>query len=611
MKRRMLMCGIIGYIGRSEATGALIKGLKSLEYRGYDSGGIAVLNKNKLKVVKAKGEIKRLEEKLGGQDLGGTLGIGHTRWATHGKPNEINAHPHCSEHFAVVHNGIIENYKDIKESLILSGMTFESETDTEVIPKLLELNYGGDALDAIKKTVKLLEGSYALGIICTDCPETLYCTKKGSPLIIGAGNGENLIASDINPLLSHTKKAVYLEDGETAAVTADSITVYNDAFSEIQKEIKEITLEKNSVSKGNFPHYMLKEIYEEPAVVRDTITSVTSDGEVDFAGLPFSDEEINSFSRIYIIGCGSAYHVGLIAKYNFEKIAGVYTVADYAGEFRYSNPVLDESCLVIIMSQSGETADSLAALKLAKEKGAKTISIVNVAESSIAKMSDYNILTKAGAEIAVATTKAFSCQLAMLNLLCLFIARKRNACTEVFSEIAVNMSLLLPKKIEKILQQSNELKALAEELKDIEKCWFLGRNTDYGVSLEGALKLKEISYIDCAGYPASELKHGTISLIEKGTVCIGLISSKDLLAKTVSNLIEVTARGARVIVFAPEGLENELTQFKDVFTYPDSIPFLTPFIEVIPLQLLAYHIANEKGLPIDKPRNLAKSVTVE
>lgn len=605
------MCGIIGYIGKSEATGALIKGLKSLEYRGYDSGGIAVLSNSRLKVVKAKGEIKHLEEKLGGQSLGGTLGIGHTRWATHGKPNETNAHPQCSEHFAVVHNGIIENYKDIKESLILNGIAFESETDTEVIPKLLELNYNGDALDSIKKTVKLLEGSYALGIICTDCPETLYCTKKGSPLIIGAGSGENLIASDISPLLSHTKRAIYLDDGETAAVTTDGITVYNEAFSQIKKDFKEITLEKDAVSKGDFPHFMLKEIFEEPQAVRETIASVTNDGEVDFDGFPFSDEEINGINRIYIIGCGSAYHVGLIAKYNFERIAGVYTAADYAGEFRYSSPVLNADCLVIIMSQSGETADSLAALKLAKEKGAKTVSIVNAPESSIAKMSDYNILTKAGAEIAVATTKAFSCQLAMLNLFCLFIARKRNACTEVFSEIAVNMSLLLPKKIEKILQKNDELKTLALNLKDIQKCWFLGRNADYGASLEGALKLKEISYIDCAGYPASELKHGTISLIEKGTVCIGLISSKDLLAKTVSNLIEVTARGARVIVFAPEGLIGELTQFKEVYSYPDSIPFLTPFIEVIPLQLLAYHIADSKGLPIDKPRNLAKSVTVE
>ncbi|MCC8016898.1 MAG: SIS domain-containing protein, partial [Clostridiales bacterium] len=313
----------------------------------------------------------------------------------------------------------------------------------------------------------------------------------------------------------------------------------------------------------------------------------------------------------YIIGCGSAYHVGLIAKYNFEKTAKIPTFADYAGEFRYSNPVIDENCLVIIMSQSGETADSLAALKQARACGAKTISIVNVPESSIAKMSDYNILTKAGAEIAVATTKAFSCQLAVLNMLCLYIARVRDACTEVFSEIAVNMSALLPKKIEKVLENSKELKMLAESIKDIDKCFFLGRNADYGVSLEGALKLKEISYIDCAGYPASELKHGTISLIEKGTVCFGLISSKDLLAKTASNLIEVTARGARVIVFAPESLKDELKQFETVISYPDAVPFLTPFIEVIPLQLLAYYVADAKSLPIDKPRNLAKSVTVE
>lgn len=605
------MCGIIGYIGKSEATGILIKGLKGLEYRGYDSGGIAVLHNDKLEVIKAKGEIKHLEAKLKKNEPAGKIGIGHTRWATHGKANETNAHPHCSKHFAVVHNGIIENYKEIKESLILSGVAFESETDTEVIPKLLELNYSGDVLDAIRKTVKLLDGSYALGIICTDDESTLYCTKKGSPLIIGAGEKENFIASDINPLLNYTKRAVYLEDGETAKITKNSITVFDSNYREIQKEVKKIELNKSAASKGDFEHFMLKEIYEEPEVVRETINSVTSNGDVVLKDIPFTNEDLKAISRIYIVGCGSAYHVGLIAKYNFEKIAKIPTFAEYAGEFRYADPVIDENCLVIIMSQSGETADSLAALKQAREMGAKTISIVNVPESSIAKMSHYNMLTKAGAEIAVATTKAFSCQLAMLNMLCLYIARERNACTEVFSEIAVNMSALLPKKIERVLQKNEELKALAKEIKDMDKCFFLGRNVDYGVSLEGALKLKEISYIDCVGYPASELKHGTISLIEKGTVCFGLISNKDLLPKTVSNLIEVIARGARVIVFAPEGLKNDLQQFETVITYPDSIPFLTPFIEIIPLQLLAYYVADENGLPIDKPRNLAKSVTVE
>ena len=605
------MCGIIGYIGKSEATGILIQGLKDLEYRGYDSGGIAVLDKNKLSVTKAKGEIKNLEKKLNGYDVRGSLGIGHTRWATHGKANEINAHPHCSKHFAVVHNGIIENYKEIKESLAMSGITFESETDTEVIPKLLELNYNGDVLEAIRKTVKLLEGSYALGIICIDNENEFYCTKKGSPLIIGLGEGETFIASDINPLLHYTNRAVYLEDGETAKLSADEIRVYSKDWNEIDKEVKTIALNKNAADKGDFKHFMMKEIHEEPAVVKKTLNAVTCDGEAVFADMPFSEEEFKALNRVYIVGCGSAYHVGLIAKYNFEKIAKIPAFAEYAGEFRYADPVIDENCLVIIISQSGETADSLAALKQAKEMGAKTISIVNVPESTIAKMSDYNILTLAGAEVAVATTKAFSCQLAVLNTLCLYTARQRNACTEVFSEIAVNMSQLLPKKIEKVIAKADELQALAKDLKDITRCFFLGRNVDFGVSLEGALKLKEISYIDCVGYPASELKHGTISLIEKDTVCIGLISNADLLPKTVSNLIEVTARGAKVIVFAPESLADDLKQFDTVITYPDSIPFLTPSIEVIPLQLLAYYVAEEKGLPIDKPRNLAKSVTVE
>ena len=605
------MCGIIGYIGKSEATGILIQGLKDLEYRGYDSGGIAVLDKNKLSVTKAQGEIKNLEKKLNGYDVRGSLGIGHTRWATHGKANEINAHPHCSKHFAVVHNGIIENYKEIKESLAMSGITFESETDTEVIPKLLELNYNGDVLEAIRKTVKLLEGSYALGIICIDNENEFYCTKKGSPLIIGLGEGETFIASDINPLLHYTNRAVYLEDGETAKLSADEIRVYSKDWNEIDKEVKTIALNKNAADKGDFKHFMMKEIHEEPAVVKKTLNAVTCDGEAVFADMPFSEEEFKALNRVYIVGCGSAYHVGLIAKYNFEKIAKIPAFAEYAGEFRYADPVIDENCLVIIISQSGETADSLAALKQAKEMGAKTISIVNVPESTIAKMSDYNILTLAGAEVAVATTKAFSCQLAVLNTLCLYTARQRNACTEVFSEIAVNMSQLLPKKIEKVIAKADELQALAKDLKDITRCFFLGRNVDFGVSLEGALKLKEISYIDCVGYPASELKHGTISLIEKDTVCIGLISNADLLPKTVSNLIEVTARGAKVIVFAPESLADDLKQFDTVITYPDSIPFLTPSIEVIPLQLLAYYVAEEKGLPIDKPRNLAKSVTVE
>lgn len=605
------MCGIIGYIGKSEATGILIQGLKDLEYRGYDSGGIAVLNKNNLSVVKAKGEIRCLEEKLKKSTLSGRMGIGHTRWATHGKANEINAHPHCSKHFAVVHNGIIENYKEIKESLSMSGIEFESETDTEVIPKLLELNYSGDVMNAIKKTVKLLEGSYALGIICTDDETAFYCTKKGSPLIIGIGKDENFIASDVNPLLHYTKEAVYLEDGEAARITAEGITVYNSNFIEINKEIKTIQLNKSAADKGSFEHFMLKEIYEEPAVVKASLNAVTDDGEVIFRNMPFGAEDFKQLSRIYIVGCGSAYHVGLIAKYNFEKIAKIPAFAEYAGEFRYADTVLDENCLVIIISQSGETADSLAALKQARETGAKTISIVNVPESSIAKMSHYNILTLAGAEIAVATTKAFSCQLCVLDMLCLYIARQRNACTEVFSEIAVNMSHLLPKKIEKVLHKADVIKSVAEEIKDIDKCFFLGRNVDFGVSLEGALKLKEISYIDCVGYPASELKHGTISLIEKGTVCFGLISNNEILPKTVSNLIEVAARGARVIVFAPESLAENLGQFETVVTYPDSIPFLTPSIEVIPLQLLAYYAANQKGLPIDKPRNLAKSVTVE
>lgn len=605
------MCGIIGYVGRSDATGILIKGLKGLEYRGYDSGGIGVLNGGDLRVVKAAGEIRNLEEKLRGYEIRGSLGIGHTRWATHGAANETNAHPQVSDHFAVVHNGIIENYREIRESLILNGASFESDTDTEVIPKLLELNYNGDAEEAIRKTLPLLKGSYALGILCTDDANTLYCAKNGSPLIIGVGDGENYISSDINPLLGKTNRAVYLEDGETARITAEEIRVFGKNFEPVKKEIKSVELPDSSADKGGFEHFMLKEIYEQPDAVRATLGSVTNGENIDFKGFPFTDEEIRALSRIYIVGCGSAYHVGLMAKYAFEKIAGIPCFAEYAGEFRYENPVLGADCMVVIISQSGETADSLAALKQAREQGARTISIVNVAESSIAKMSEYSLLTKAGPEIAVATTKAFSCQAAMLNMLCLSVALRRGACSSVFAEIALNMSLLLPKKMERILNDTEKIKELAKQIKDTDKCFFLGRNADYAAALEGALKLKEISYIDCVGCPASELKHGTISLIENGTVCFGIISNSRLLPKTVSNLQEVISRGADVTVFAPESLAQSLGRFNTVITYPDSIPFLTPSLEIVPLQLLAYYTAKEKGLPIDKPRNLAKSVTVE
>lgn len=604
------MCGIIGYVGKSEATGLLIEGLKSLEYRGYDSGGVAVFGKT-LRVVKAEGEIKNLEKKLEKDMPAGHLGIGHTRWATHGKANETNAHPHCSRHFAVVHNGIIENYREIKESLAMNGIGFESETDTEVVVRLLELNYSGDVTDALKKTLKLLHGSYALGIVCTNEPETLYCAKKASPLIIGKGQGENFIASDINALYAHTDEVIYLDDGETAKLSAGEITVYDRAFSPVEKEVKKISARTENAGKAGFKHYMLKEIYEQTSAVQKTLSSITKDGDVCFESFPYSAAELRRLERVYLIGCGSAYNVSLIAKYNFEKIAGVPAFAEYAGEFRYEDTPLNENCLVIAVSQSGETADTLAALKKARAAGTKTVSIVNVGESSISKMSAYNIQTLAGAEISVATTKAFSCQLAALNMLCLYLALGRGGCTEVFSEIAVNMSHMLPKKYEQIFRLEEEIRALAAELKDINRCFFLGRNTDYGAALEGALKLKEISYIDCAGYPAGELKHGTISLIEKGTVCIGLVSSEDILPKTVSNLAEVAARGARVIAFAPRSMAESLSRFGTVIAYPDSIPLLNVQLEIVELQLLAYHVADEKGLPIDKPRNLAKSVTVE
>lgn len=605
------MCGIIGYIGKSEATGILIKGLKGLEYRGYDSGGIGVLNEEGLSIVKAAGEIKNLENKLKNIKLSGTLGIGHTRWATHGAANETNAHPQASRSFAVVHNGIIENYAELKESLIMIGFTFESDTDTEVIPKLLELNYTGNALEAIKKTLPLLKGSYALGIVCKNDPDTLYCAKNGSPLIIGTGSGENYISSDLNPLLGHISGAIHLEDGETARITAGEVTVFGRDFAPVKKTAQKIEEKHTAAGKDGFKHYMIKEIFEQPAAVAATLAGITGKDGVEFDGFPLTDEEIAALSRIYLIGCGSAYHVALMAKYAFEKIAKTPCFAEYAGEFRYQSPVLDQNCLVVIISQSGETADSLAALKTAREHGARTISIVNAPHSSIAKMSEYSIITPAGQEIAVATTKAFTCQAITLDMLCIYLALKRGACSAEFVRIAVNASRLLPEKIEEQLKNEQKIKTLAARISKERRCFFLGRNADYAAALEGALKLKEISYIDCAAYPASELKHGTISLIEEGTVCFGLISNAKIMPKTVSNMQEVISRGANVTLFAPQSLEKELSGFEDIITFPDAIPLLAPLPEVIAMQLLAYYTAKEKGLPIDKPRNLAKSVTVE
>lgn len=605
------MCGIIGYVGKSDATGILIKGLKGLEYRGYDSGGIGVLNNGELRVVKAEGEIKNLENKLKGIDISGSPGIGHTRWATHGAANETNAHPQVSRSFAVVHNGIIENYRELKESLVMSGVTFESDTDTEVVPKLLELNYAGDALEAVKKTLPLLKGSYALGIICANDPDTLYCAKNGSPLIIGIGAGESYISSDLNPLLGLIDGAIHLEDGEAARITESEVTVFGRDFAPVKKEIHKIREKRSAAQKDGYAHFMLKEIYEQPKVIAATLESITDKDGVAFDGFPFTDAEVKALSRIYLVGCGSAYHVALMAKYSFEKIAKIPCFAEYAGEFRYQSPVLDNSCLVVIISQSGETADSLAALKTAREHGARTISIVNAPHSSIAKMSEYSIITPAGQEIAVATTKAFTCQAVTLEMLCVYLAVKRGACSAEFGKIAVNAGRLLPEKIREQLENTQKISDLAGRISKERRCFFLGRNTDYAAALEGALKLKEISYIDCAAFPASELKHGTISLIEEGTVCFGLISNSGIMSKTVSNLQEVISRGASVILFAAESLKKELGGFGEMITFPDTIPLLAPLPEVIAAQLLAYYTAKEKDLPIDKPRNLAKSVTVE
>lgn len=608
------MCGIVGYIGKSQAAPILLDGLSKLEYRGYDSAGIAVYDGNKIVGKKAMGRLKVLSELThDGEMMPGTLGIGHTRWATHGAPTNENAHPHFneSETIAVVHNGIIENYLKLKKKLIEKGYHFHSETDTEVVAHLLDYYYKGDPLEAVTKVMHRVDGSYALGIIFADQPDYVYAVRKDSPLIVGKGKDGNLIASDVPAVLKYTRDVCFIENEEIARLSRDEIEFFNVDGEPIEKTYKTIEWDVNAAEKGGYEHFMLKEMYEQPKTVRDTLSPRLKGNEIEIEELGMTDEEIRQISRIRIVACGSAYHTGVTAKYVYEGMARIPVEVDLSSEFRYRNPILDENELVIIISQSGETADSLAALREAKERGNKTLGIVNVVGSSIAREADKVFYTWAGPEIAVATTKAYSAQLIAHYLLAIKFAEVRGQISQQEKMDYIDDLKRLPDQIELLLGNKERIQRFANRYVTAKDVFFIGRGIDYAISLEGSLKLKEISYIHSEAYAAGELKHGTISLIEDGTLVSAVVTQKDLYKKTISNIVEVRTRGAFVMAITNEG-NTEIEKAADYVVYiPETNKYFTNSLAIIPLQLFGYYVAVGKGCDVDKPRNLAKSVTVE
>ena len=612
------MCGIVGFAGKTEAVPILLDGLERLEYRGYDSAGVAVVSADgRLQIKKSKGRLSVLRELLNSQNpLSGNIGIGHTRWATHGEPNDTNAHPHVGQEgkIAVVHNGIIENYLEIKNSLIRKGVVFSSDTDTEVIVQLLEYYYRkkSNLLDAVYAVLNRIKGAYAMGILCSDCPEQMIAARKDAPLLIGYGEDGNYIASDVTALLAHTRTVTYMEDDEVAVITADGVQIFDRDRFPLKKEKHLIKWDVSAAEKGGYAHFMLKEIMEQPEAVRKTISPRLMDGEIVLEELGNGVELMKGISRIYLVACGSAYHVGMVGKYVLEKLLRIPVEACLASEFRYSEPLLGESALVIVISQSGETLDSMAALREAKRKGSKVLSIVNVMGSSIARESDYVLYTWAGPEIAVATTKAYTTQMVLLLMLGVFLAKGlgRIAREEYATMISAMQSL--PEKISMVLSDLNHYQKAASRYFNHNSVFYIGRNLDYALGLEGSLKLKEISYIHSESYAAGELKHGTISLIEPGTLVVALATYEPLVEKSLSNIVEVKSRGAEVIAMTTE-LTAELisSQASEMFVIPKTHSLLQPVLGVIPLQLFAYYVALNRGCDIDKPRNLAKSVTVE
>ena len=614
------MCGIVGFIGQEQAAPILLDGLAHLEYRGYDSAGVAVISaQGKLQVEKAVGRLRVLSEQIhGGADLEGCIGLGHTRWATHGAPNIINSHPHVSENgkFAVIHNGIIENYVEIKEFLIGQGIRFKSETDTEVVAQLLEFYYNEchDFLEAVGRVLRRIEGAYALGMLCADCPDRIIAARKDAPLLLGYGKGCNFLASDVTAIIKHTRDVAYMEDGEVAVLTREGIEVYDALEQKVEKKHFTIDWEVSAAEKGGYQHFMLKEIMEQPEALRRAISPRIKDGRVIFDDLKLPVEKMREFTRIFIVACGSSYHVGMIGKYNLEHLLRRNVEVVLASEFRYSDPIVDDKSLVIVISQSGETLDTMAALREAKKRGGYILSIVNVVGSSIARESDDVLYTWAGPEIAVATTKAYSTQLAVLDMIGLAFGEVLGTVKKEEYDEAVAELQKLPEKMEQFLasESCEAIPKYASQYFNHNSVFFIGRNLDYALGLEGSLKLKEISYIHSEAYASGELKHGTISLIEDGTLVIALGTYAPLFDKAMSNVVEVKARGADVLALATESHRGEMVKtVENVITIPDTAQMLLPSLGVVPLQLLAYYIALQRGCDIDKPRNLAKSVTVE
>ena len=612
------MCGIVGFTGQEQAAPILLDGLEHLEYRGYDSAGIAVLSPEEgLQVSKAKGRLKVLRALTeDGKSLSGVMGVGHTRWATHGEPNDINSHPHLSEdgRIAVVHNGIIENYAELKNMLISTGVTFRSETDTEVVAQLLGFYYRRykNIMDAVYRVLDRIEGAYALGILCADLPDRFIAARKDAPLLLGYGDGCNFIASDVTAIIKHTRDVAYMEDGEVAVVSPEKITVYNALGAEVEKEHHTVDWDVSDAEKGGYAHFMFKEIMEQPEAIRKTVSPRIRDRRIVFDELKISEEDLRGIDKIYIVACGSSYHVGMVGKYNLERLLRMQVDIALASEFRYSEPLVDEKTLVVVISQSGETLDTMAALRKARSLGARILSIVNVVGSSIARESDDVLYTWAGPEIAVATTKAYSTQLVLLDMFGIYLADLFGRLDTETYDALIGELLALSAKMESVLENTETIKYLASRSFNRDSIFFIGRNLDYALGLEGSLKLKEISYVHCEAYAAGELKHGTISLIVDGTLVVALCTYKALFEKSVSNIVEVKARGADVIALTEESMKDALSNtVSNVLTIPDTLPIFAPSLGVVPLQIFAYYVALQRGCDIDKPRNLAKSVTVE
>ena len=613
------MCGIIGFVGREPAAPILLDGLARMEYRGYDSAGVAVRSETKgLQVKKTKGRLKVLSDLIhGGADLEGNLGIGHTRWATHGEPNDINAHPHVSENgrIAIVHNGIIENYLEIKEHLQKLGVTFQSETDSEVVAQLLEYHYNEchNMLEAVGRVLRRIEGSYAFGIICADYPNALIAARKDSPLILGYGENGNFIASDVTAIIKYTRDVAYMDDGEIAVLTADSIDVFDDELVPVEKHRSTVDWDVSAAEKGGYPHFMLKEIMEQPEAIRKTVSPRIKNGRVVLDDLHLTEEYVRDISRIFIIACGSSYHVGMVSKYNWEKLMRRPVEVTLASEFRYCDPLVDEKSLVVVISQSGETLDTMAAMREAKRRGGRTLAIVNVVGSSIAREADDVLYTWAGPEIAVATTKAYSTQLVLMDLVGLYLADLLGTVEQSEYDAILTEVQSLPEKMQEMLNRDTEdIQYFASRYFNHDSIFFIGRNLDYAMGMEGSLKLKEISYIHSEAYASGELKHGTISLIEQGTLVVALGTYAPLFDKAMSNVVEVKARGAEVLALTTEDFREKMEKTADAtVAVPVTHPVLQPSLGVVPLQLVSYYVALQRGCDIDKPRNLAKSVTVE